>query len=128
MWLLGMIYYTFAPNLLSSVMPEPVSWVLVMIGVFVPSVYATGMTTRPLRRVFKMTTVTASRDLIGKMCKITSSKVTGSFGTAELRTEGAPFLLHVTCDVDNDLARDVDAVIVDYNREKNLYSVRPVSD
>jgi hypothetical protein len=127
MWLIGMAYYLFIPDFLLAFVPAPVSWILIMGISVVLSLYLTGLSTRPLRDSFELKTVTDSVSLIGEMCLITSGKVTQSYGTAEIaRSEGASFLLNVICKTDNDLKRDREAIIVDYDKVNNIYSVRPM--
>ena len=126
-WLLGLIYYTFMPNFLIQFVPEPVSWGIVFFASVIPSLYLTGLSTRPLRRVFKLSTVTNSGSLIGSVCMITSRQVTGTFGTAEVHTDGASLLLNVVCDSENNLNRDAEAVIIDYDPDKDFYTVRPIA-
>lgn len=83
---------------------------------------ATKVLTQPLRGKFDPVEPNKSEDLVGKVCIVTTSEVTETFGEAELATDGAPLKLKVRNSNDN-LAKGDTALIVDFQSEGNLYFV-----
>ena len=59
------------------------------------SLIATKIATQPLLRFVQKSEMRKSADLLGQLCVISTSEVTGKNGQARLHTEGAPLLLHV---------------------------------
>jgi hypothetical protein len=87
------------------------------------AVFITKCLTQPLRGRFDHQEVNLAKDLIGGICKVTTSEVTESFGEAEYSTGGAPLKLRVRAENEN-LARGNDAVIVGFHPEQNVYLIK----
>ncbi len=81
------------------------------------------LATRPMRGIFKHQTVHGQHALIGQVCTILTSKVTGSFGQAELKTNAAPLVLPVRCAHENGLTKGQHAVIAGYDPKTQTYLV-----
>ncbi|MCG8569354.1 MAG: YqiJ family protein [Spirochaetes bacterium] len=80
----------------------------------------------PLSKLFTYKKSTSASDMIHKICMITSTKVTPTFGTAEFKTdEGTPIILNVRGQKQNDLTKGSQAVITKYDKETNTYQVIP---
>lgn len=79
--------------------------------------------TQPLRGRFDHQEVNLAKDLIGGICKVTTSEVTESFGEAEYSTDGAPLKLRVRAEESN-LARGDEARIVGFHPEQNVYLIK----
>jgi len=60
-------------------------------------------------------------DLVGRRCVVSSLGVTTRHGQAEVATKGAPLVLNVKCREGTSLGRGDEAVICDYDRDKNVY-------
>ena len=87
------------------------------------AVFLTKCLTQPLRGRFDPKEVNLAKDLIGGICKVTTSEVTESFGEAEYSTDGAPLKLRVRVEEIN-LVRGDEAVIVGFQREQNVYLIK----
>jgi len=87
------------------------------------AVFLTKCLTQPLRGRFDPKEVNLAKDLIGGICKVTTSEVTESFGEAEYSTDGAPLKLRVRVEETNLVCGD-EAVIVGFQREQNVYLIK----
>jgi hypothetical protein len=87
------------------------------------AVIATKIFTHPLRDRFLAKGPNRAADLMGKQCTITTSEVTDSFGQAEYAAEAAPLRLNVRAR-GAPLSKGETAVIVGFDRGKNIYFVR----
>lgn len=87
------------------------------------AVFITKCLTQPLRGRFDPKPVNRAKDIIGGICKVTTSEVTESFGEAEYSTDGAPLKLRVRAE-ESDLTRGDEAVIVGFHREQNVYLIK----
>jgi hypothetical protein len=84
---------------------------------------ATKIMTHPLRDKFDVKEPNRAQDLLGRECVVTTSEVTDSFGQAEVSAEASPLRLNVRTTGEPLCKGDV-AVIVDFDRENNLYFVQ----
>ena len=66
-----------------------------------------------------------AEDLIGRVCVVTTSKVTDSFGEAELPTDAAPLKLKVRSR-DTTIQKGDTVVLIDFHSEGNLFGVAPL--
>ncbi|MDA0284698.1 MAG: DUF1449 family protein [Planctomycetota bacterium] len=85
--------------------------------------FITKCVTQPLRGRFEPKAANLAKDLIGGICKVTTSEVTESFGEAEYSTDGAPLKLRVRAR-ESGLTRGDVAVIVGFHREQNVYLIK----
>jgi hypothetical protein len=92
------------------------------------AVAAASIVVRPLRRFFVAHTATAHRQLIGKVCTITTLRVDDGFGQAEVRDGGAGLLIQVRCAEPNDMSRGVQALIYDYDAAGGIFHVERFDD
>ncbi len=126
MWFLAFLYFAYVVPALSGFAPF---LLLAAVGIgiaLVCGLLLTGLTSRPFRNMFKVETQHGQHHLIGQVCIIKTSCVTESFGQAEVTTPGAPLLLSVFCDEENNLAKGDEAVIVGYNEARGIYHVKPM--
>ena len=83
-----------------------------------------GRCVRPLKPIFAMQGGLARKlDLIGSVCKVTTSNVDEKFGQAEVRTEGSPIVVAVYAAVPNHLARGSTALILSFDDVRQRYEV-----
>ena len=74
------LLYAWVPALGTSLVACAVASVALSLG-------ATSVATRPLKRLFRMAPVTMRRDLIKRMCKLTTLRVDKKFGQAEVEDD-----------------------------------------
>lgn len=91
----------------------------------VVSVVGTRFIIRPLRPVFVSQSAKSNRELVGKLCTVTTARVDEGFGQAEAMDDGMPLLIQVRCRRENDLTRGSSALIFDYDREEGVFDVAP---
>jgi len=126
MWVLAFIGNAYVGKLIGAVMPPILMGLVVLAISFVLALYMTALATRPFRKLFIVETRHGAQFLVGSICIVTSTKVTGDFGTAEVKQRGSPLNLDIVCEDANELKRGGEAVIVSYDTARNLYTVRPL--
>lgn len=86
----------------------------------------TSLLVRPLRRFFVTLPATRHRDLLGKICTVTTLRVDERYGQAEIEDGGAGLLVQVRSNGPVRLARGDRAIIFDYRDE--VFLVAPVEE
>ena len=108
---------------------NPLSSKLIAAGLAVPNIIASLMITKvvstPFAWLFAQLTVDTvqSEDLTGKICVVTTSEVTPTFGQAEVNTGGAPLLVSVRTDGGEELKRGDQAVVMSFDKTKDIYII-----
>ncbi|MET1256133.1 hypothetical protein [Aliikangiella maris] len=99
--------------------------VKVIIGIlsFLLSLPVTAILIRPLRRMFRRVYQNATTSLIGKHCRIRSSRVDDKFGEAECSINGASLIIKVRSDSHTTFSQGETAVIVEHEPLKNTYQI-----
>ena len=77
----------------------------------------------PLKPLFKKQHEQGSKDIIGRVAIIRSSKVTASFGEANVQDSGAGLILKVRAEEPNDIKRGDQVLLQQYNVANNTYLV-----
>lgn len=95
------------------------------LGALALAVPVTGFVIRPLRRFFASLAAPQNRDLIGKMCTITTLRVDERYGQAEVEDGGAGLIVQVRSTDPGRLNRGDRALIFDYKDE--VFYVEPVN-
>lgn len=83
----------------------------------------TGLIVRSLGRFLVRQEPLSRRDLVGKLCTVTTGRVDASFGQAIVEEGGTDVTIDVRCDPPNTLGRRARAVVVAYDAEHNTYTV-----
>ena len=86
----------------------------------------TSIAVRPLARIFVPPVAVAKRDLVGKVCTVRTGTVTDRFGEALLEDGGAGLVVRVRVDAGETVKRGDQVVIVDYDAEKQEFTVAPM--
>lgn len=95
------------------------------------ALFPTSIAIRPLARFFVPAEVTRHHQLVGKVCRIRTGHVDAGFGEATLEDGGAGLVVRVRIDVGDSgekLKRGDQAIIVDYDAEKQEFMVAPFDD
>ncbi|MCA9715219.1 MAG: DUF1449 family protein [Myxococcales bacterium] len=93
-------------------------------GAFVLGSLITSAAVRPLFPVFRVHQATSNRDLVGKVCTVSTGRVDARFGQATLLDEtGGEHLIQVRSDDANQIQRGTQAVIVAYDREREAFII-----
>jgi hypothetical protein len=104
-------------------LPAPVvGGVAAISAVFVAGLLTGGLV-RALGRVIVHHEPVRRRDLVGKLCTITTGRVDANFGQAIVDEGAHDFTIDVRCEPPNTLVRRSRAVVIAYDAEHNVYTV-----
>ena len=107
-----------------------VTGLLVSIGLGVLAVVlalgSTSVAVKPLRKLFRMAPVTMRRDLIKRLCVLTTLRVDEKFGQAEVDDDGSVLLVQVRCRRKNDMTRGDRAIIYEYDASNEVFWIAPL--
>ena len=126
MWILAYFYYVYVSPKLSLGVPAMVISLGLFTVIFVVSLFSTGLTTRPFRKLFHHATTHGHHNLMGKICKVKTTEVTPEFGQAELRVDDSFLLLSVRCKDGTNFSKGDEAVITFYNPERDVYEIKKI--
>jgi hypothetical protein len=126
--LFGWIVSAILARSVAPVLPLPAvaTNALVLLASGLAGVLATSVAIRPLGRVFSTRQGTRHGDLVGKVVRITTGRVDGSFGEGHLDDGGAGLQLQVRCADPDALARDDEALILGWNTQTETFEVEPM--
>ncbi|MFY9253718.1 MAG: hypothetical protein WAO83_09700 [Fuerstiella sp.] len=79
--------------------------------------------TQPLRGRFDPVQPNMPAQLVGRVCVVTTTEVSDTFGEADLQTDAAPLKLKIRNNEGN-ITKGDHVVIVDFRSEDNIYFVR----
>lgn len=102
--------------------------VVVLLGSFLLALPLTSLAARPLAKVFAPKHAPAKSDFVGRTCVIRTGSVTEKLGEATLHDGGAGLVLRVRVEGGKQLSRGEQALIVDYDAERETYLVEPMRD
>lgn len=97
------------------------------LAAFVLSLPLTSLLIRPLAPLFSEVTTRAQETLIGKVCRLSTTRVDEKFGQAEVANGGAGLLISVVCEGPNSLKKGAEALIVGYDRKRQVYTIQPLA-
>jgi hypothetical protein len=100
----------------------------VLLAAFVLALPLTSVAARPLAKVFAPKHAPVKSDFIGRTCVVRTGTVTSKFGEATLNDGGAGLVLRVRIEEGKQLGRGEQALIVDYDAERETYLVEPMRD
>jgi hypothetical protein len=100
----------------------------VLLGSFLLALPLTSVAARPLAKVFAPKHAPAKSDFVGRTCVIRTGSVTEKLGEATLHDGGAGLVLRVRVEGGKQLSRGEQALIVDYDAERETYLVEPMRD
>ncbi len=88
----------------------------------------TSLAARPLAPLFRTRKGTAKSSLIGKTCVVRTGSVTEKLGEATLEDGGAGLVIRVRVEDGKKLGRGEQALIVDWDAERETFLVEPMRD
>lgn len=94
------------------------------IGAFLVGGFLTGRIANRFDNVFIPTPAIRRQQLVGRICTITTTKVTGTFGQAEVRDdEGGSLVIQVRAEGTNELTAGDRALIFDLDHDAGVFQV-----
>lgn len=127
-WTLTLVGMRAAGGPLESVVGPFGAGAIVACVASAASAALTAVAVRPLRSLMRPHAAVASRSLVGKTCTVTTMRVDGRFGQAEIADGGAGLLVQVRCDEPNDLTRGSEALIYQYDAADGVFHVARFDD
>jgi len=126
-WLVSVVSMQAVTRVAPS-LAGPLLSTAVLIASLVLALPLTSLAARPLAKVFAPRAAPAKSDFIGRTCVIRTGSVTDKLGEATLHDGGAGLVLRVRIDGGKQLGRGEQALIVDYDSERETYLVEPMRD
>ena len=107
--------------LLEDVLTATAAGGVVAVGAVVVALPAAAISCRPLRRVFVTHEAPSKADFVGKICRVTTSRVDAAFGQAE--SEDGTVVVNVRADGDGTFAKGDCVVLIDYDEVGDTFVV-----
>lgn len=126
-WLASVVTMQLVTRTLPALAGAPLSFGVLLASLIV-SLPLTSIAARPLAKVFAPKRAPVKSDFIGRTCVVRTGTVTSKFGEATLPDGGAGLVVRVRVDGDQQLGRGEQALIVDYDAERETYLVEPMRD
>jgi hypothetical protein len=126
-WLASVVSMQFITRLAPALV-GPLLSVGVLLASFVVALPLTSIAARPLAKVFALKHAPAKSDFIGRTCIVRTGTVTNKFGEATLPDGGAGLVIRVRIEDGKQLGRGEQALIVDYDAERESYLVEPMRE
>jgi Protein of unknown function (DUF1449) len=97
---------------------------------FVVACVITRYATSPFKKALRLLNSEgdAPVKLVGRVCVVTTTSVTGRYGQASVAAEGAPLIVQVRAQSGDDLRRGDSALIISENSETGIFSVRKITN
>jgi len=126
--LFGWLGTFFGSRYLAPVLPLGgfLSALVVTLAALALATPLTSLLTRPMAPLFRVRAARGNRDLVGQVVKIRTGNVDARFGQAELKDGRSDMILHVRCADPEALARGDEALIVDWDEERQAFEVEPM--
>lgn len=99
-----------------------------LVVAFMGALPLTALAIRPLAPVFEPAHARTRKELVGQFCTISTQKVTDRFGQANCHLGGDDLLIQVRGPKFNALKKGDQALIIDYDREREAYLVEPLGE
>ncbi len=118
----------FGMKLFAGLLGGAIALVGLGVGAMVLAVGSTAIALRPMRKMFRIAPVTGRRDLVGRICTITTLRVDDKFGQAEVDDGGVPILIQARSSRPNSFSRGSRALVFKYDAEKEVFYISPLSE
>ncbi len=126
-WLVSVVTMQSVTRLMPALRGAPLAFGVLLASVIL-ALPLTSIVARPLAKVFAPKHAPVKSDFIGRTCVVRTGSVTAKFGEATLHDGGAGLVLRVRVDGEQLLGRGEQALIVDYDPERETYLVEPMRD
>ncbi len=125
-WVALLLGSVFVAPLLQAVVGSLGSSLLVGVAGLTLSAVLTSFAVRPVRRLFAAQIAPKNLALVGKVCTVTTMRVDGGFGQAEIEDGGAGLLVQVRSAEPNNLTRGSHALVFEYDNDEGVYHITEV--
>jgi uncharacterized membrane protein YhdT len=107
-------------------LPGWLSSVIVFVVALLVAWPVCAMVTFPMGPLYSQNPAVTHAELVGKRVLVSTSRVTETFGEAELADGGAGLLLQVRCGTPNELAKGKEALLVAWHADRDYFDVEPM--
>lgn len=83
---------------------------------------------KPIAPFFVVHKSKSRKDYVGNVCKVMTGEVTGKFGQARIEEGGYVLDVPVRCDSGHKFSRHDQALIIDYDSERDAYLIEPMDE
>ncbi|WP_437313564.1 glycine zipper family protein [Sorangium sp. So ce385] len=115
-----------APLWAGAGLPRWALGVTALAGSLVVAVLLTSLAVRPLAPLFVTRHATSKKDLVGRVCVVSTGRVDERFGQAVIDEGGASHILDVRCDTPGALRRGDRALLVSWDPDGEVFGVEPL--
>lgn len=126
-WLVSVVSMQVATRLAPGLAGAWLSLAVLLLSLLL-SLPLTSISARPLAKVFAPKYAPSKSDFIGRTCVVRTGTVTNKLGEATLPDGGAGLVIRVRIDDGKRLGRGDQALIVDYDAERETYLVEPMRE
>ena len=126
-WLVSVVSMQVVTRM-APALAGPLLSLAVLLGSFVLALPLTSLAARPLAKVFAPKHAPVKSDFIGRACTVRTGSVSNKFGEATLQDGGAGLVLRIRVEGGKQLGRGEQALIIDYDAERETYLVEPMRD
>jgi hypothetical protein len=126
-WLVSVVSMQIMTRLAPALV-GPLLAIGVLLASLVLALPLTSLAARPLAKVFAPKHAPAKSDFVGRTCVVRTGTVTSKFGEATLPDGGAGLVIRVRIEDGKQLGRGEQALIVDYDAERETYLVEPMRE
>ena len=99
-----------------------------MLVAIVVAVPAAAVSVRPLKGLFVTHQAPRRAEFVGRVCIVTTQRVTDRFGQAEIVDGGTVLRVQARCTSENTLGKDSKALVIDYDRKNEVYIIVPMDE
>jgi hypothetical protein len=124
-WLLSVVSMQIATRLFPAFAGGAIGLVVLLLSPFL-SLPLTSVAVRPLAKLLVTRRAPSKADFIGRTCVVRTGSVTEKFGEATLEDGGAGLVIRVRIEGETSLSRGEQALIVDWDAERESYLVEPM--
>lgn len=126
-WLLCVMGVGFLPGGLGG-LPGWILGSLILVGAFLLSLPPTAVVIRPLAPFFVVHDAKSHKDMVGRVCQVTTGSVGVKFGQASLATDDLDLIVQVRQDGEGTLKRGDRALIVAWDPKREAFLVEPYDE
>ena len=123
-WLLCVMGVGFLPVGLGGV-PGWILGSLILVGAFVLSLPPTAVVIRPMAQFFVVHDAKSHKDMVGRICQVTTGSVGVKFGQAHLVAGDLDLIVQVRHDKEGTLKRGDRALILAWDQKREAFLVEP---
>ena len=122
-WLVSFLAMYYLGSLLDGTISHVLLGSAVFVGSFVAALPLTSLSVRPMGRLFETAKATTRGHMLGKICIISTGRVTNKFGQATYEGRGESMLMQVRTDSANKLKKGDQALIINFDEKRGAFIV-----